>query len=1099
MPRSAALLLLLPAAWAQSPQATLGGAVRDAQGAAVPQARVSARNLATGATASVETSALGLYSLRQLAVGAYEIAAEHPGFRRYVRTGITLTTGQSLELDIALEVGSIAESVTVSAAASTLETRTSEVSQLVESKAVEDLPLGDRRSMNLIQMTGAAVFVGYDSGQKPNFSLAGGRTQSQMFFIDGGAGQNMRLGAGQIDLDPPVETIQEVKVMSNSVSAEFGGSNGGVIVATTKSGTNRFAGSLFEYLRNDKLDAPNFFAPISGGRKERAPLRYNVFGGVIGGPVRRDKTFFFFAYEGSRRRDGAIRTLTVPTGAQKSGDFSGTLDARGALIPIYDPATTRAEGGRMVRTQYPGNRIPADRFDPVALKLIPFYPLPNRPPDNLTGANNFRANYVNALTRNNYTAKLDHNLGSRDRLTARYLYNSDDMFNTSVFPVRGADTLNDADRHQNYGYGAWIHTFTPALLNDLRFTYSNRINYAKSAGLGGTWPSQVGLKGVPDGAFPQIAAAGFTAFGSNNQERRQFPIQQVQVIDNTSWVRGRHTLKFGGEVRPSFNYEVNRPMASGAFTFSTQPTGQPGVAASGNGLATLLLGFPTSFSARETQALDRYSWYLALFIQDDWTVHKDLTLNIGVRWETDTPITDRANRMNLFDSAALNPVSGTPGVVRFAGVNGAPATPYSTDRNNFGPRFGFAWKPFGATRTVLRGGFGVFFAHPFDAGAPNSASLGFDISAALNTPDNGLTAPFYLRDGVPGLNLSAPALNDSFGAVRVGQQANTAVTFYESDRRTGYSQQFNLGLQRELDAGWMVEAGYIGNLSRKLPSANLSLNQIRPERLGPAATQRDRPFPQFSNVSTLYPTLGVASYHAGLLRVERRFSGGYSLLGTYTWSKNLNNTVEGPGGSLGEEGDVYSDLYNRRADWGPSANDVRHRLTLTSVYELPFGGGRRWLARHPARFLAGGWSIGALATLQSGEPFTVSTQTNSTNAFSAGALRADVLRNPNLPGSERTLARWFDTSAFQQPAPYRFGNQGLNILRADGTINFDFSLLRNFPAGDRRKLQFRGEFFNAFNHPNFGGPGRILGAPGFGVVSSSSPGRRVQLGLRLVF
>ena len=588
------VLTLLAAATliAQSPTATITGIARDAQGAVIPGVQLTATSIATQQKVVYTTNDGGLFSLRQLPIGQYVVEAEKAGFRRFVRRGLVLTTGQNLELDIQLEVGAVSESITVSGSATMLETRTSDVAQLVEAKAVEDLPLGDRRSLNLIQMTGAAVFIGYDSGAKPNFSLAGSRQQSQMFWIDGGTGQNMRLGVGQVDLDPPVETIAEVKIMANGYAAEYGGSNGGVIVATTKSGTNNVHGSLFEYVRNEKFDAANFFAPIVDGKKTKAPLRYNVYGGTIGGPVRipklyngKDKTFFFFAYEGSRRRDGAIRTLTVPSLLQRAADFSQSVGNNNALIPVYDPATTQLISGRQTRTQFPGNRVPASRLDPVALKLIPFYPLANRTADSLAGANNFRANFVNGLTRDNYTAKVDHNFGSKDRVSGRYLYNSDDTDQTSVFPDPGAETSNVAIRHQQYFYGSWTRTVSASIVNDFRMTYSNRVNHAFALGRGKPWATQLGLKGIPDGDFPEFAAAGFTNLGSGAQERRQFPIQQYQIVNNLSWIRGKHSFKFGGEWRPSLNDEINRPTAAGSFSFSLLGTGQPSVAASGNGLA----------------------------------------------------------------------------------------------------------------------------------------------------------------------------------------------------------------------------------------------------------------------------------------------------------------------------------------------------------------------------------------------------------------------------------------------------------------------------------------------------------------------------------
>jgi len=874
--------------WAQSPEATVSGVVQDTGGAVIVGAEVSATNAETNTTVSGRTNDKGFYSLRSIPIGAYSISVEHPGFRRAIRTGLTLTTGQSLAYDVTLEIGAVTENITVSGSAALIETRTSDVSQLVESKTVEDIPLGDRRTMNIVNLTGAAVFVNYDSGAKPNFSLAGGRTQSQNFFIDGGTGQNMRLGIGQIDTDPPVETVQEVKILSNSFAAEYGGSAGGVIIATTKSGTNRFHGSLFEYLRNEVLDAGNFFSPFVNGEKVRAPLRYNVFGGTVGGPViipklyqGRNKTFFFGSYEGSRRRDGLTDSFTVPTALQRIGDFSQTTNAAGVVIPVYDPATTRVESGKTLRDVFAGNRIPANRLDPVALKLIPFYPLPNQAGD-ATGANNFRSNYVQGLLRDNILAKVDHNFTDRDKFSARYIYNSDNASFTSPLPQAAADMRVPADRHQQFYYAAYTRVISPAIINEFRFTYANRINHEQSLGLGGDYPSKLGLKGVAQNAFPAFTITGYRQLGSGSQERRQYPIQQFQVINNTTWIRGRHAIKFGAEARPSFNYEVNLPLASGTFGFSALATGLPGNAASGNALASLLVGFPISFSSRETQVLDRSSWYLAAFAQDDWSVHRDLTLNMGLRWETDTPIRDRNNRMNGFDATRINPVSGTPGVVRFVGVDGFRLSPYDTDLNNFGPRFGFAWKPFGSKNTVVRGGFGIFFAHPFDGGSPAAASLGYELSSAINSIDNGITAPFFLRDGVP-VTPQQPTLNDGYGAVKVGQNPTTAVNFFEENRRTGYSQQFNFGVQRELPGSILVDVSYLANLGRKLASPNLSLNQVSPDKLTTTSTQKDRPFPQFSNVLIQFPTLGVSAYHAFATKVEKRFSYGFNLLSTYTY------------------------------------------------------------------------------------------------------------------------------------------------------------------------------------------------------------------------
>ncbi|MBI3279099.1 MAG: hypothetical protein HYZ57_04575, partial [Acidobacteria bacterium] len=355
---------------------------------------------------------------------------------------------------------------------------------------------------------------------------------------------------------------------------------------------------------------------------------------------------------------------------------------------------------------------------------------------------------------------------------------------------------------------------------------------------------------------------------------------------------------------------------------------------------------------------------------------------------------------------------------------------------------------------------------------------------------------------VPQVNPGGQPLTPAFGAVPVGRNATTNVQFYESDRQIGYAQQFNLGIQRELPGRMVVEVGYLGNLSRKLSSANISINQIRPEnidaiRRAGVFRQAYRPFPQFNNVLLVQPSFGVTDYHAGVLKIEKRFSGGLSFLSTYTWSKNLDNIDTSPA-DLGDA-QQYSDYYNRRLDKGPSGLDIRHRFTWSSLYELPFGRGRKWAQQGPLSQVVGGWALGAIALMQSGGPFTVTTQTNTTNVFSAGAQRANVLRDPNLPNSEKRLDRWFDIAAFAPPEPFTFGNAGRGIVRTDGRINFDFSLVKNFSFSESRFVQFRGEVFNAFNHADFADPGHAIGGPGFGVVSDATDARVLQLGLRVVF
>ena len=1086
--------------FAQSQQASIGGVVTDSTAAAVVGARVIATNIATNVATIVTTNASGDYLISNLEIGEYTVVVEHEGFRRYREDKIVLDTAENFGLNVKMELGSLSETITVMASAAALEDQTSVITQTFEPAEVADLPLGDRRTMNLVSLMPGAVFLGYDAGAKPNFSLAGGRTQSQMLWIDGGSGQNMRLGVGQMDVDPPAETIEEVKVLSNNYAAEYGASAGGVVLETTKSGANAFHGSAYEFLRNDMFDAPGFFAPVVDGAKSMPKLRYNIFGATAGGPVRKNRTFFYFGYEGRRLGVGSSTILTVPSLLQRSGDFSQTKTAAGAAVAIYDPATTQLVSGKYTRSQFPGNVIPASRLDPVAMKALDYWPLPNRAATNQAGANNFQYNTMTWTNSNFYMAKVDHSFRDKDRLTGRYIFNED---LPHIYGPYGPGDIAEPTAYtlaqQQYVYANEIHVFNPATVNDLRFNYGYRIAHAITNGVGSNAVEALGLTGVNNNAFPHFAPSGFSAIGPTAQERRQFPIQNLQFVDDLSKIIGKHAFKVGFEARKSSNYETNLSTASGNFTFATTPTGQPS-GGGGNGMASMLVGFPTAFAQTQTPITDRYSWYYAAFVQDDFRVSRSLTLNLGVRWEMDTPMIDVNHRMNGFDLNAVNPVSGTPGVVRFMGVNGYRVTPWNYDLNNFGPRFGFAWKPGFSNRLVLRGGYGIFFSHPFDAGAPAVANLGFGINTSLSTPDNGITAPFYLKNGVPSISTSV-SLNDSYGAVPIGAAPTTAVTFFDSSRLTGYSQQSNLSLQYQISGSMIVEVTTLANIGHHLPNADLPINQILPQLLGPnCSTQVCRPYPQFNGVSILSPAIGDSRYTAGFVKLSKRFSRGLNLNASYTRATFLDNSFEA-GSTLGSDtnAETYSNYYDRRSDWGPSRNDIHHRFSASSVYELPFGPGKQWLSHGWIGNIVGAWTLGTVATVQTGAPFTVTTNTNTTNAFSAGGQRANVLGDPYLPADQRSVNEWFDISKFTTPPTYTFGNVGRDSMRGPGIVDVDLSLSRNFRLREGMTLQFRGEAFNALNHTNLSEPAKAVGAAAFGSITAAGPARILQVGAKVRF
>ncbi len=1093
----ATLILFLSTVGMLAQQSSIGGQVTDATGAPLAGAKVVAVNNATNVANNGVTNESGEYLIPNLEVGEYTVSIEHEGFRKFIETKLVLDTAEKFGLTVKMEIGSVSETVTVSAKVAKLDDQTSEISQVFEPAELADIPLGDRRTLHLVNLMPGAVLVDYVTGAKPNFSLAGGRTQSQMLWIDGGSAQNMRLGVGQVDVDPPVEAVDQVKILTNNYSAEYGGSAGGVILETTKSGGNAYHGSAWEFLRNDAFNAPGFFAPVINGQKTLAELRYNIYGVTFGGPIRKNRTFFFFSYEGRKLGVGASLTLTVPTLPQRTGDFSQTTSTAGALIPIYDPHSSQLVAGKYTRTQYPGNIIPQSQLDPVALKMLNYYPLPNRPATNAAGANNFATNTITWTDSNFYMAKIDHVFSEKDRITGRYLFNQDyPTVHGPYGPNDAGDPTAYTNARQQYVYANEIHIFDPSTVNDVRFTFGYRGAPAFTNGVGSKAIEAIGLPGVSDNAFPHLAPAGFSALGSTSQERDQLPIENLQLVDNFSKIVGRHALKFGVEARKSANFEVDKFTASGDFTFSTQSTNNGSAAAGGNGMASMLVGYPTTFNEANTQPINRSSWYYSAFAQDDFTVSRNLTVNIGVRWEMDTPMVDENNRLNGFSLSQINPVSNTPGVVTFAGLNGMPSNPWHYNWKTFGPRFGFAWKPEFLKKVVVRGGYGIFYAHPFDSGQPASANLGFSTNLALTTPDNGITPVFILKNGPPALS-SSTALTPSYGAVPYGATPNTAVTYFDPSRVSGYSQQSNLNVQYQISGSMIVEVTSITNIGHHLANTNLPINQIAPSVLGPnCSTQICRPFPQFSNVTILSPSIGDSRYIAGFVRLSKRFSGGLNLNLSYTQAEFLDNSFEG-GSALGTAA-PYANQYNRAPDWGPSGNDIRSHFTFGSVYELPLGTGKRWLSNGIAGNVAGGWTLGTVVSVQSGPPINVTTTTNNTNSFST-AQHPNVVGNSVLPSDQRTVNQWFNTAAFAQPAIYTFGNAARNDVRAPGLFDIDLSLGRTFSFGERIKLQFRGEAFNVLNHTNLKTPNGTFGGAAFGTITASGPARVLQVGATMRF
>jgi len=817
----------------------------------------------------------------------------------------------------------------------------------------------------------------------------------------------------------------------------------------------------------------------------KAPLRLHQFGAAVGGPIRKDKTHFFASWEQTRQTTGGTAIQTLPDAAQRGGDFSRVFDAAGRVIPLFDPATTQ----NRVRQPFAGNVIPASRIDPVARAATEFYPIPNRA-GTLTGANNFGANTRPTFDRDIFVARVDHQISAKDQVTGRYYVNDNESENVGAWGRPDADPSATRGGNNNSSWlGSYTRLFTPQLVDDFRVTRLRRFGGTTARVLGTNLASKIGLRGVSDQAFPIFNITAYATLGREPFRRNNRPSDDMQYQNSLSWFHGKHAWKFGGEFRRGYFNDDRDLSSSGQFGFTPLMTGQPGIANSGNAFASFLLGEVNSAGTQRPDVINSRSAYWAFYAQDDFRLTDRLTLNYGIRWEVNLPRTEDNSLMNSFDTRAINPVSRTPGVVRFAGRDGEPRTAFDPDWNNFGPRVGFAWRaPFKKT-TVIRAGGGIFFGEIVSNIIGTAAALGFSTDVDLISSQPGIASAMVLRNGFPSVpRVPVGQLGAGFGAVPVGQNPTTAPSFFERSRPTPYSTQYNFNVQREVISNLAVEVGYIANISHKLTANDLTLNQIRIEDAAPGNAQVRRPFPQFSGVSVINPPIGNSTYHAFTLKGERRYSSGLTFLAHYTFSKFLDDVQ-----SFSEFGNVggYMDFYNRRLDKGISGNDVRHRTLASVVYAVP---------GHKQRFVnwvLGGWRAGIIATAQSGAPFTVTNNTNDTNVFAAGGIRANLVGDPF--SGDRTIARWFNTAAFAAPAPFRFGNAGRGLLRGPSIQNIDLSLSKSFAITERWKTEFRGEFFNLLNHTNFGQPGAVRGTPAFGVIASAREPRRVQLALRVTF
>jgi hypothetical protein len=1086
----AAFLLLAASASPQAITARVVGSVTDPSGAVIANAKVEIRNTQTNATRSASTDEQGNYEFNFLPVGTYTLLVEATGFQTTSVNPFTLSVDQVARVDVKMSIGQTSESLKVEAGAILMQTENATVGTVIDSQKVVELPLNGRSFVQLALLT-PGVNPGTPGsitvrrlrgsvGQAVGMSANGARDTQNRFYYDGI--EAMDLDSYNFSFSPSVDAIQEFKVQSSTYSAEVGGAPGGQVNLTTKSGTNTFRGTAWWFNRNDAFTALNGFQPrVPGAKPPR--LNRNQFGANLGGPILlpklyngKDKTFFFFNWESGRQIAGSFGgQALIPPVALRQGDFSGSTTV------IFDPQT---------RQPFPNNRVPSARIANYARVFLDrFVPLPNT---NEPGINYRGPRAAAPINQDQYVTRVDHVLSSRDTIYGSYIYNvqSDD-----TVPTFSWDTRGNSARGQNASLTE-VHVFSPTVVNELRAGWHR---FFETEFFGTTNKPEldianiIGIPGVakrPRDFGPPTFSAGYALPSVRGIGPRDRLNQLWQVSDNITFRKGAHNLKAGATIARrnwTFDEAVN---PRGSFSFDGTVTAGPGAPAlRDNQFAEFLLGLATGAQISvEPFATRMNNWWHGYYLQDDWKVTPNLTLNFGLRYEYFAPPVQRGKATN-FDLGinGFIPVRQTfRGFPDIPDTNDRPASLVYADKNDFGPRFGFAYMVPKVRDFVVRGGYGIYYT-PEITNSWTTLTLNPPIVQTFNFTGNA-TNPINVATAFQGQ-----------GTARAGLFGSGALDPW---LRTTYNQQWNLMLQKRLPGQLYVDVGYVGAKGTRLTAqvdGNRPIQVITP---GPAIAPR-RPFQGFDTVNVV-KAIGNSTYHSLQLKGERRVGAGFSMIASYTWSKSLSTAdISSVGGGSFNGG--IQDYFDLAGSKSPSSFDIRHRFSLAGIYDVPLW---RSNPNRLVRTLMGGWQLGTIITAQTGFAAALANTVDTTGTGIASRPDAVAGQQWLLPRSQRTRARWFNTAAFALPQVGRFGTAARNAVYLPGMNQVDASATKNFRLFESHQLQFRAEFFNALNHVNLGAPGLNIRDPdNFGRVTSTSQGaagmpgdaRIVQFGLKYSF
>lgn len=1050
------LLLLAFSIEAQTYRGSIRGTVTDPNNAVIPAASLSLTNKETTEERTSVANAAGEYTISSLPPGSYTLKVTAGGFETLTRD-IVLNVNQELRVDASLVVGGVStDPYMIISDASGLKKDSGSIGTVIENKQILGLPLDGRNFYELTLLVPGAVPAAQGSAGSARgdfaFSVNGAREDANNFLLDGVYNVDPKLNT--FGVRPPVDAIREFEMLTSSYDAAFGRAPGAQVNVVLKSGGNSLHGSLFEFHRNGALDARNFFAPAN---EPKPKYIRNQFGGSLGGPIKRDRTFFFGDYEGTRSREGITRITNVPTAQERAGDFSQSFFG----IPI-DPFTGQP---------FPGGLIPTVRLNAVGRALAALYPLPNRN----VPLQNFVSSPTQSDRNDSFDARLDQRIGQSTDLTFRYSFGDRNLFepftgpNFALVPGFG-DTVKR--RSQNV-MAALTHVLSPNLVNEARVALSrvaSSVNQEASRR-----NSDLGLPVISpnarDAGLSFITVTGLSPLGDEGNNPQNSVTNVYQILDTASYVRGSHLIKFGADIRFAQQNAFRDVESRGRMQFS------PFAQISGNALADLLLGFPLLTSVARVdnpQHLRTHSYNF--FFNDSFRVKPRLTITAGLRYEFNSPPVDTTDRANVYDLASRSLVQ--------VGTANVPRGGFVADKNNFAPRVGFAWTLGRNERTVLRAGYGVYY---------DQSPLAPGEALYFNSPyfDNNI---FF---SLPGLPLT---LDNPFPAFFPFPLPDSALAI-QRDLRTAYMQHWNFNVQQQLGDNSVLEVAYVGSKGTKLLTAR-DINQPQPSALPPGLPFVPRPDPRFDDINLLESGAN-SNYHSLQARFQQRLTRGLASLVSYTWSKSIDDASNFF--SSAGDSNFPQNSYDVRAERGRSNFDVRHRLSVSYAYDLPFGKGRDYLA--DAGWLSSilsGWQSFGVLTFQSGRPFTVALLPDIDNSGTGRSIlgfgandRPNLIGNPHL--DRRSPEQWFSTSAFAFAPPGRFGNAGRNILDGPGYQNVNVSLLKDTNLSEAVNLQLRAEFFNLFNHPNFNLPDNFLGSPTFGRITSARDPRHIQFGVKLLF